>query len=80
MINPLPMAVDFARLTCRGVEQLLERISNGRLAEDRRAAMGELREAVSENPTAQMAFGAMGKARLSTGADKTTDCVICGYS
>jgi hypothetical protein len=46
---------------CRGVEELLERISNGKLADDRRNAMQELEAAVAENRTAKLAFGAMGK-------------------
>lgn len=43
-----------------GVEQLLERISNGVLAEDRRKAMSELQDVVAESRSAQLAFGAMG--------------------
>lgn len=43
------------------VERLLDRISNGKLAEDRRAAMTELQSVVSESQAAQLAFGAMGK-------------------
>jgi hypothetical protein len=46
---------------CRGVEDLLERISNGKLADDRRSAMQELEAAVAENRAAKLAFGAMGK-------------------
>ncbi|XP_022993340.1 golgin candidate 6-like isoform X1 [Cucurbita maxima] len=42
------------------VERLLDRISNGQLAEDRRAAMVELQSVVVENRSAQLAFGAMG--------------------
>ncbi|KAL3331396.1 hypothetical protein AABB24_034954 [Solanum stoloniferum] len=42
------------------VERLLDRISNGVLAEDRRAAMLELQSVVSESRAGQMAFGAMG--------------------
>ncbi|KAI3983083.1 hypothetical protein MKX01_035364 [Papaver californicum] len=42
------------------VERLLDRISNGVLAEDRRAAMTELQSIVSESRSAQLAFGAMG--------------------
>ena len=45
---------------CRGVEDLLERISNGKLADDRRSAMQELEAAVAENRAAKLAFGAMG--------------------
>lgn len=45
----------------RGVEELLERISNGKLADDRRNAMQELEAAVAENRAAKLAFGAMGK-------------------
>lgn len=43
-----------------GVERLLDRISNGVLAEDRRAAIAELQAVVSESSSAQLAFGAMG--------------------
>lgn len=46
---------------CRGVEELLERISNGKLADDRRSAMAELEAAVAENRAAKLAFGSMGK-------------------
>ncbi|KAI4311753.1 hypothetical protein MLD38_036626 [Melastoma candidum] len=42
------------------VERLLDRISNGSLAEDRRAAMAELQTVVAESHAAQLAFGAMG--------------------
>ncbi|KAH9791005.1 Golgin candidate 6 [Citrus sinensis] len=42
------------------VERLLERISNGVLAEDRRSAMTELQAVVAESKGAQLAFGAMG--------------------
>ncbi|XP_060206966.1 golgin candidate 6 [Lycium barbarum] len=42
------------------VERLLDRISNGVLAEDRRAAMLELQSVVSESHDGKMAFGAMG--------------------
>ncbi|OVA08385.1 Vesicle tethering protein Uso1/P115-like [Macleaya cordata] len=42
------------------VERLLDRISNGVLAEDRRAAMTELQSIVAESRSAQLAFGAMG--------------------
>ncbi|XP_023551701.1 golgin candidate 6-like [Cucurbita pepo subsp. pepo] len=42
------------------VERLLDRISNGQLAEDRRAAMVELQSVVAENRSAQLPFGAMG--------------------
>lgn len=44
-----------------GVEELLERISNGKLADDRRNAMQELEAAVAENRAAKLAFGAMGE-------------------
>ncbi|KAH9312359.1 hypothetical protein KI387_027394, partial [Taxus chinensis] len=43
-----------------GVERLLDRISNGVLAEDRRAAVAELQAVVAESGSAQLAFGAMG--------------------
>lgn len=43
-----------------GVEQLLERINNGVLAEDRRHAMAELQDIVAESRSAQLAFGSMG--------------------
>ncbi|KAL0014415.1 hypothetical protein SO802_001484 [Lithocarpus litseifolius] len=42
------------------VERLLDRISNGKLAEDRRSAMIELQAIVAESHGAQLAFGAMG--------------------
>ncbi|GER54491.1 golgin candidate 6 [Striga asiatica] len=42
------------------VERLLDRISNGVLAEDRRSAMAELQAVVAETHAAQMSFGAMG--------------------
>ncbi|KAI4348210.1 hypothetical protein L6164_008961 [Bauhinia variegata] len=42
------------------VERLLDRISNGKLTEDRRNAITELLAVVSESPAAQLAFGAMG--------------------
>ncbi|KAJ8750398.1 hypothetical protein K2173_014313 [Erythroxylum novogranatense] len=42
------------------VERLLDRISNGVLAEDRRNAMIELQSIVAESRGAQLAFGAMG--------------------
>ncbi|KAJ9135390.1 hypothetical protein P3X46_032579 [Hevea brasiliensis] len=42
------------------VERLLDRISNGVLAEDRRTAMAELQSVVAESHATQLAFGAMG--------------------
>ncbi|XP_042010505.1 golgin candidate 6-like [Salvia splendens] len=42
------------------VERLLDRISNGTLADDRRNAMAELQSIVTESHAAQLAFGAMG--------------------
>ncbi|GAV78700.1 Uso1_p115_head domain-containing protein/Uso1_p115_C domain-containing protein [Cephalotus follicularis] len=42
------------------VERLLDRISNGTLAEDRRIAIAELQSVVAESRAAQLAFGAMG--------------------
>ncbi|KAL3652721.1 Golgin candidate 6 [Castilleja foliolosa] len=42
------------------VERLLDRISNGVLAEDRRNAMVELQLVVAESQSAQLSFGAMG--------------------
>ncbi|XP_047307469.1 golgin candidate 6 [Impatiens glandulifera] len=42
------------------VERLLDRISNGVLAEDRRNAITELQSVVTESRAAQLAFGAMG--------------------
>ncbi|XVF16328.1 hypothetical protein REPUB_Repub10bG0021900 [Reevesia pubescens] len=42
------------------VERLLDRISNGVLAEDRRNAIAELQAVVAESRAAQLAFGAMG--------------------
>lgn len=43
------------------VERLLDCISNGKLAEDRRTAMLELQSVVAESSGAQLAFGAMGE-------------------
>ncbi|XXG54610.1 hypothetical protein AAC387_Pa03g2447 [Persea americana] len=42
------------------VERLLDRLSNGVLADDRHAAMTELQSIVAESSAAQLAFGAMG--------------------
>ncbi|KAK6928407.1 Vesicle tethering protein Uso1/P115-like, head domain [Dillenia turbinata] len=42
------------------VERLLNRISNGTLAEDRRTAIAELQFVVAESRAAQLAFGVMG--------------------
>lgn len=42
------------------VERLLDRISNGTLADDRRNAIAELQSVVAESNAAQLAFGAMG--------------------
>ncbi|CAA3002989.1 golgin candidate 6 isoform X1 [Olea europaea subsp. europaea] len=42
------------------VERLLDRISNGVLAEDRRTAVVELQSVVTESHAAQLDFGAMG--------------------
>ncbi|OMO59325.1 hypothetical protein CCACVL1_24923 [Corchorus capsularis] len=42
------------------VERLLDRISNGKLAEDRRSAIVELQSVVAESRGAQLAFGAVG--------------------
>ncbi|KAH1038661.1 hypothetical protein J1N35_040404 [Gossypium stocksii] len=42
------------------VERLLDRISNGVLAEDRRNAIAELQTIVAESRAGQLAFGAMG--------------------
>ncbi|PWA94816.1 Armadillo-like helical (mitochondrion) [Artemisia annua] len=42
------------------VERLLDCISNGKLADDRRNAMAELQSVVAESHAAQMAFGEMG--------------------
>ncbi|KAG4926247.1 hypothetical protein JHK84_051922 [Glycine max] len=44
----------------RYVERLLDRISNGKLPEDRRNAITELQAVVSESQAFQLAFGAMG--------------------
>ncbi|XP_068650224.1 golgin candidate 6 isoform X2 [Aristolochia californica] len=48
------------------MERLLDRISNGVLADDRRAAMAELQSLVAETNSAQLAFGAMGFPVLMT--------------
>ncbi|KAK7339608.1 hypothetical protein VNO77_20286 [Canavalia gladiata] len=42
------------------VERLLDRITSGKLAEDRRNAITELQAIVSESQASQLAFGAMG--------------------
>ncbi|KAD3641359.1 hypothetical protein E3N88_30583 [Mikania micrantha] len=42
------------------IERLLNCISNGKLAEDRRNAMAELQSVVAESNAAQLAFGEMG--------------------
>ncbi|XP_072981234.1 golgin candidate 6 isoform X1 [Typha angustifolia] len=42
------------------IERLLDRISNGVLAEDRRNSITELQSLVAESRSAQMSFGAMG--------------------
>ena len=42
------------------MERLLDRISNGVLAEDRRTAIADLQSVVAESRAAQLAFGAMG--------------------
>ncbi|KAG0470454.1 hypothetical protein HPP92_017154 [Vanilla planifolia] len=42
------------------VEHFLERISNGGVADDRRSAIIELQQVVTESSSAQLAFGAMG--------------------
>lgn len=47
------------------VERLLDRISNGSLADDRRNALAELQAIVAESRAAQLAFGAMGKCSWS---------------
>mmetsp|Transcript_16779 Transcript_16779/g.54870 ORF Transcript_16779/g.54870 Transcript_16779/m.54870 type:complete len:955 (-) Transcript_16779:69-2933(-) len=43
-----------------GVEVLLERVANGVLADDRRTALGELRDLLAESKPAQGAFGTVG--------------------
>ena len=43
------------------IERLLDRVSNGKLAEDRRNALVELQSVVAENRASQLAFGAMGQ-------------------
>jgi len=50
----------------RYVERLLDRISNGKLPDDRRNAIAELQGVVSESQPFQLAFGAMGTSYLST--------------
>ena len=49
-----------------GTEPLLERISDGVLADDRRSAASELRDLVQENPVAQAAIGSIGLTTLLT--------------
>ena len=48
------------------MEQLLERIKNGVLVEDRHNAMIELQDIVAESRSAQLAFGATGNVYIST--------------
>ncbi|KAF6175860.1 hypothetical protein GIB67_003348 [Kingdonia uniflora] len=43
------------------VERLLDRISNGVLADDRHAAMTKIQSVVAESHSTQLAFGTMGK-------------------
>ncbi|KAJ9549769.1 hypothetical protein OSB04_022312 [Centaurea solstitialis] len=52
--------MDFMDVTRSYVERLLDCISNGKLAEDRRNAMAELQSVVAESHAAQLAFGEMG--------------------
>ena len=47
------------------MEQLLERIKNGVLVEDRHNAMIELQDIVAESRSAQLAFGATGNVYIS---------------
>lgn len=49
---------------CSYVERLLDCISNGQLADDRRNAMAELQSVVAESHAAQLAFGEMGEYML----------------
>ena len=55
----------FMDVTCSYVERLLDCISNGKQAEDRRNAMAELQSVVAESHAAQLAFGEMGEYRLA---------------
>ncbi|KAL7165537.1 hypothetical protein ACSBR2_041258 [Camellia fascicularis] len=62
------------------VERLLDRISNGVLAEDRRTAIAELQFVVAESHAAQLAFGAMGFPVLLSVLKEERDDVemVCG--
>lgn len=48
-------------ITCYAERLLLDRISNGTLAEDRRSATVELQSSVAESRAAQLAFGPVDK-------------------
>lgn len=54
------MLIEFVSCINSYVERLLDRISNGVLAEDRRTAVVELQSVVTESHAAQLDFGAMG--------------------
>lgn len=56
----LAMLIEFVSCINSYVERLLDRISNGVLAEDRRTAVVELQSVVTESHAAQLDFGAMG--------------------
>lgn len=58
-MNPLPELM-YLFISHSYVERLLDRISNGTLADDRRTSIMELQSVVSESHAAQLAFGAMG--------------------
>ncbi|KAK7845214.1 golgin candidate 6 [Quercus suber] len=59
------------------VERLLDRISNGKLAEDRRSAMIELQAIVAESRGAQLAFGAMERKTSATLEADLAPRIVC---
>lgn len=65
MLSNWVMLIEFISCINSYVERLLDRISNGVLAEDRRIAIVELQSVVTESRAAQLAFGAMGWLFLS---------------
>lgn len=65
MLSNWVMLIEFISCINSYVERLLDRISNGVLAEDRRIAIVELQSVVTESRAPQLAFGAMGWLFLS---------------
>lgn len=62
------------------MERLLERINDGRLPEDRRAAVSELRDMVNDNALAQLALGSMGElSMLSKDGKNVENISVSGF-